>query len=106
MTTPELITNEIVDKACCAYEDKLNAENCDFDAMRAAILAIQDDIMRPVYALLNRWKQDAQAYERALREIREMYNSEMQRDTANMALKGDYHKTDFTEFCENNPIKE
>ena len=113
MTTPELITDEIVFALSAEYQNQLrnNHSMHNFDAMKAALIAIQDDITRPYRNLLEGWKQNSEAYERALREIREVSTGggcydgikdgffEMQEIT-DAALKGDYHKTDFTEFCD------
>lgn len=122
MTTPELITDEIVERAAKAlykhWMDDLPPHSqivppyeewCDKDYFRrcakGAILAIQDDITRPYRNLLEGWKQNSEAYERALRDIRNLgFKPSSAYEIADAALKGDYHKTDFTEFCEQNPI--
>ena len=105
MTTPELITDDIVDKAIYAYDSQAACRGSNEACFKAAILAIQDDITRPYRNLLEGWKQNSEAYERALKEIRQFPWSNVQ-EIADAALKGDYHKTDFTEFCEQNPITE
>lgn len=119
MTTPELITDEIVDKAYSC----VNYMRCDneYDAkmlLKVAILAIQDDITRPLYNIIQGYKRDADAYEGALHELKEKNKEYAKTQIGNVdpylnnimiinkALKGDYHKTDFTEFCEQNPIVE
>ena len=106
MTNPELITDEIVAEFAEAYH------NSGGD-VEMALCAVQDDITRPVYALLNGWKHNSEAYERALRDIRDYlaekgfsYEEIEAHNMADRALKGDYHKTDFTEYCEQNPITE
>jgi hypothetical protein len=100
MTNPELITDEIVYSFQDAYNQALVETACEEQATRIAILAIQDDITRPVYNLLRGWERDAQAYERALQEIRKggsnvnepheimSYSAEI----ADKALKGEYHE--------------
>jgi hypothetical protein len=75
MTTPELITDEIVSECAEAYH------NSGGD-IEMALCAAQDDITRLYRNLLHSGR------------------------IADAALRGDYHKTDFTEFCENNPITE
>ena len=109
MTTSELITDEIARKAYKSFHKAKTQSN--IIAMKAAILAIQDDITRPYRNLLEGWKQNSEAYERALREIRNYCEVAGDSDhqinkIVGYALKGDYHKTDFTEFCEQNPITE
>lgn len=55
MTTPELITDKIVEKAlehvnvACVYKEQAMSQ------MRAALLAVQDDMTQPVYNLLRGW---------------------------------------------------
>jgi hypothetical protein len=67
---------------------------------------IQDDLTRPYCRLMQGYKQDAEAYERALKEIRKitcaffMDDSDIQLrfipcnidKIASAALRGDYHK--------------
>lgn len=109
MTTPELITDEIVEKAVKAHRDVVSPLVCA-NGMRAAILAIQDDITGPYRILMEGWQRDAQEYKRALKEIMCSEINQLGKPhskeylIASSALKGDYHKTDFTEFCEQNPI--
>jgi hypothetical protein len=51
------------------------------------------------------WKRDALAYEKALKRIQHAYRPITQTGhseayfIATQALKGEYHETDFTEFC-------
>jgi hypothetical protein len=113
MTSPELITDEIVEKLHKAFYDDIGISKCALKAHRTAILAIQDDITRPVYNLLRGLNEDTQAYEKALREIRDYlaekgysYEEIEAHNMADRALKGEYHETDFTEYCEQNPITE
>ena len=106
MTNPELITDEIVEKALNAVGYFAGfSQYLTHEILKASILAIQDDITRPVYNILRGYKQDAEAYEMVLRNIR-LYGDALSSSNADKALKGDYHKTDFTEYCEHNPITE
>ena len=70
MTNPKLITDEIVEKACKGYDAARGLDTSHKKKIKAAILAIQDDITRPVYNILQGYKRDAQA----------------------KALKGEYHE--------------
>jgi hypothetical protein len=119
MTTPELIADEIVNKARTALGYYAGFSNIvTDDTLRAAILAIQDDITRPLYNIIQGYKRDADAYEGALHELKEKNKEYAKTQIGNVnpylnnimiinkALKGDYHKTDFTEYCEENLIME
>jgi len=118
MTNPELIPDEIVEKAYNAYTGKERRFFVNTWRLKEAILAIQDDITRPWINLMQGYKRDAEAYERALKELREKNKQYAKTQIGNVnpyfnnimiinkALKGDYHKTDFTEYCEQNPITE
>ena len=100
MTNPNQITDKIVLKAWIAALHVAKGTDLNNpESIKSAILAIQDDITLPLYNLLRGWKQDAEAYKRALECIRDL-GSEISAEIADSALRGDYHKTDFTEFCE------
>jgi hypothetical protein len=104
MTNTELITDEMIKKAIATaryYEQCSSLSNNEI--MRKIILSAQDDLTRPVYNLLQGYKQDVEAYKLALEQIRQFPWGNVQ-EIADKALKGDYHKTDFTEFCQQNPI--
>lgn len=111
MTTPELITDDIIEKAMLAMGKQ--AEFIHHNSLKAAILAIQDDITRPVYNILQGYKRDAQAYEKALNIARNEMDRECRRrpfsrfdeelySILDKAIKGYYHETDFTKFCKEN----
>jgi hypothetical protein len=93
MTDAELITDEIVDKAMLAMGKQ--ADFIHHNSLKAAILAIQDDIVRPYRNLFMGWKRDAIAYQKALEEIRYLHMGD--KDSAayqasDAALKGKYHE--------------
>jgi hypothetical protein len=90
MTNPELITDEIVYSFQDAYNQALVETACEEQATRIAILAIQDDITRPVYNILHGYKRDVIAYEKALRNIR-LYGDAVS-SNADKALRGEYHE--------------
>jgi hypothetical protein len=92
MTDAELITDEIVQKAFNVYwnTQKNNANEC----MRDALIAVQDDIVRP-------YKRDAMVYEKAMREIRKLAmeqgaftgaSYQCIAKVADHAIKGEYHE--------------
>jgi hypothetical protein len=96
MTTPELITEEIIHKAVarflyCGGASSDVPSDVLHRAMRNALLAVQDDMTRAVYNILRGWKRDAMAYEAALRMIRANKCLNAQ-EIANMALKGEFHE--------------
>jgi hypothetical protein len=111
MTDAELITDEIVNKARATvkyYQECTSLTNQEI--MRQTILIIQDDIVRPYRNVFMGWKRDAIAYKKALEEITEedmlgngqvvsYHTGDECMKIAKEALKGEYHETDFTDFC-------
>jgi hypothetical protein len=71
-----------------------------------------------LYNIIQGYKHLHHAYEGALHELKEKNKEYAKTQIGNVdpylnnimiinkALKGDYHKTDFTEYCEHNPITE
>lgn len=68
--TPELITEAMLDKAMKAYAGALFDGQPSKTGMYAALLAVQDDMTRPVYNILRGWKRDCQRYEKGLKDVR------------------------------------
>lgn len=94
MTAPELITEEMLDKAHQAFITGYNGER---ESLRRALLAVQDDMTRPVYNILRDWKADSIAYSAALRLIRLVTSGKRDllkeiHTISDEALKGEYHK--------------
>jgi hypothetical protein len=106
MTNPELVTDEIVNKACKGYDAARGLDASHKNKIKAAILAIQDDITRPSDDILLNVKSFsilALAVTDASEKNR-LINQAL--DVIDKALKGEYYETDFTEYCEQNPIME
>ena len=84
MNNEVLITDEIVAEFAEAYH------NSGGD-IEMSLCAVVDDITRPVFNILNGYKQTAKAYEDALKNIRAI-GEPLSSIQADAALKGDYHE--------------
>jgi hypothetical protein len=91
MTDAELITDEIVEKAWDVWCNSWQIYGSERLAIEAALIVVQDDIVRPYRNVFMGWKRDAIAYKKALKEIRQFPWANV-RDIADRALKGEYHE--------------
>lgn len=90
MTTPELISDAIVHKMMIAMQYYTGFSTIITpEIVRQALLEVQDDIVRPYRNVWEGYKRDAEAYEKALKDIRANQCINAQ-EIADAALKGDY----------------